>query len=235
MLYTISSENRTSGSTTNFNLALPIGIHNVNCITLHEVQLPNTIYNVTSLNNTVYVDESGTTKTCPITAGSYSITNLCSAVQASLIANASLGYTVTYSSISMKITIANSLHTFALLFSNLGTLATELGFDNSNTSTGNTFTGSNIISLYNPINLFIFVNEIGSHVQTSAGTQFTFKVSLDVNPGNLNTFTSLKFYPQKVHFGNPRSFQQFNISLCNESGLVIDTNGINWNVTLEFA
>ena len=69
------------------------------------MHLPNVIYNVTSSNNTLdFTDGAAVTATLPV--GSYNINTLLAELKIQMNAVGSQAYTITYSTITMKITIS---------------------------------------------------------------------------------------------------------------------------------
>jgi len=83
----IYSNNRTSGSNSNFTVQLPNLDQRYDRVSLVSASIPKTYYNVSSPYNTFILTEGVQTLTITVPVGNYSFTSFASVVQSLLIAN----------------------------------------------------------------------------------------------------------------------------------------------------
>ena len=113
------------------NINLPHGT--IGYVSLSELTMPNTNYNINSTNNTlILIDSSGTSQTLTITPGNYTVTQL-NASFTSTIASATTAasyknITVTYNPITNMFTFAHSASYF-LNIQPTSTMNSVLGFE----------------------------------------------------------------------------------------------------------
>ena len=168
-LVRISSEDRTSGSSTDFRI---VTRDMRGTWELQSVLLPNAHYNINSTNNTILITiasmASGVTIT--ITNGFYTGSTLATEATSKINAYGSFsGVSATYSSITGKISLSHSSNNITV------TLANGLGFT-STSSTSTTVTGDSIISL--GINSYrIFIDDCDSEFRDGC----SFSVANNVN------------------------------------------------------
>src|ERR1700678_3799195 len=122
--------NANSNSTTDFNVNILPAITNAKKFTLASASIPNTTYNVTSTNNTLYWTDSTTTNfTATISPGSYSATTLASAIVTAM-NSVSANYLASYSTTTYLLTVSNSGLTFYFSFgtNTTNSMAYVMGF-----------------------------------------------------------------------------------------------------------
>ena len=129
----VASSIANNGNVT-FTLNQQIQIPNdvIGYVSLQELTIANTNYNINSYNNTLaLVDYAGNTFTFTITPGNYTVTTFLVALNAKLAtgANNFLGITATYSDITNKFTFTCP-HTGTLGLSALSTMNNCVGFPN---------------------------------------------------------------------------------------------------------
>ena len=112
-LLSINSEDRTSGSSHNFNINITktVNLQHLSEIEFYYAYVPITFYNVSStLNNINFILNEGVTDIpCVITAGNYNVNDFVTAIQALLIANGTLTYSVTFNTITNRLIITNTI------------------------------------------------------------------------------------------------------------------------------
>ncbi len=229
MLFTINSADRiiSANSSTNFTVNLPVTA-NVSKAELMEVQLPNTYYNVNSYNNVLSWND-GSLKTITVPPGAYNINQLVTEIQ-TLMNSVSSGYTVTYNQIQFTVTITGGA-AFSLMMA-VSSIAHILGFSSVNITGASSYTGTNVIALNAPINLYIIVSNFGTSGWTSKGIGYTYKVSVTVTGGNLTYNEINSFYPQCITLPIPTGTKNFAITLVDFIGNPVNLNGANWNFTM---
>lgn len=129
-------ENGQEYSTWTTNLQNTIGIHEVQKIVPIMVSLPNIFDNITSANNTLYVNITGQpTRTITVPPGFYETADLLTTVQ-TLIRVHQADVTVTQNATSRLVEVTSPTNTLTIL--SLGTLAPVLGFLGRDYATGET-------------------------------------------------------------------------------------------------
>ena len=131
-LESASANSITNNGNVTFTLNQQIQIPNdvVGYVSLQELTIANTNYNINTYNNTlVLVDNAANTFTFTITPGNYTVTSFLVALNAKLAtgANNFLGITATYSDITNKFTFTCP-HTYTLGLSALSTMNACVGF-----------------------------------------------------------------------------------------------------------
>ena len=102
-MFTINSKDRYSGTSGDFRLLNVMIRDNVKGFKIEYITLPYTWYNVSTSNNSIVVNGAPVT----ISAGYYTISTLCTALQTALIV-VDATFTCTFSTISGKVVIARS-------------------------------------------------------------------------------------------------------------------------------
>ena len=169
-LLVVSSEDRVNitETSTQFTVRIRPAINNARRVSLAWSIIPNTTYNVTSSNNTLYwFDAAAATAT--IAPGSYTATSLATAVAAAMTAAGSQAYTVTYSGTTYHYTIsAGSNFTLRYDRARANTIFPTMGyryFGDGGSSTS--FEGNGAVALWDAPYYVIRVDKLASHVQTT--------------------------------------------------------------------
>jgi hypothetical protein len=141
----IQSVDRISGTADNFIVKIP-PLTDVGQVSILSASIPNTLYNITALNNTIYWTQGGALLTT-LPAGAYSVTNFCLALATAMdAADRVETYQVSYSPTTMKISIICTA-AFVLRCS-VTALAMwyEIGFDTTaNTGFATSYTADNVL------------------------------------------------------------------------------------------
>lgn len=121
--------NTPSDSTFIFGEILPDSITNVSCY-LESASIPNIVYNIRATNNTLtFFENSGAVlKTATLSPAQYDANSLASALQTAMNSAGSNTYTISYSSLLRKLTIATTLP-FTFQIQPSSTLLSNIGFD----------------------------------------------------------------------------------------------------------
>ena len=157
-----------SNSSSDFSINLFSSTSGVEKVQLNWVQIPNTFYNINSNNNVVSFTENSTLKTASIPVGSYNANELASELQ-SILTTASGGYntyTVSYNSQTFMFTFSAN-NAFQLNCSKSLFPYHELGFSNSDTNSATSITSTYVISLDQPSEIIISINQFDKMIITS--------------------------------------------------------------------
>jgi hypothetical protein len=239
MFLSINSIDRTASSVSSndFQIKIPHDLPDVKTVELVSCIMPNSVYKIRTGVNDKLDFNDGANKTITVTPGAYSITSLCSNLLTQF-NTLSSGFTaVSYDTITMRVTITRSSN-FSLLFATGSNIATsirkELGFNATNISATTTYTGQNIINLYNPLGCYICINEFGMPNRTSAGTFYTFHIPMSVNSDGLVVVEKNSFYKQQVDMYNNKSVSTLTIKLKMADGTDFALNNTNFELVLKF-
>jgi hypothetical protein len=123
-------------------------------VSLLSASIPNTLYNITATNNTIYWTRGGTlSATIPISA--YSITDLCLALVTTMdSANRVETYQVSYSPTTMKISIICTAVTVLTCTSTTNSMWYEISFDTTANTGSVTRTQQAISCVWTFLHLF---------------------------------------------------------------------------------
>lgn len=234
-LLSINSKDRNptmSNSSSDFTILFSTILSNISSVELLSANIPNTIYKIQSYNNILTWTRSSTEYSITIPPGAYTIYSLLSNIQTQMNNTDANNYVLTYSTTTLMVTFIGD-SAFSLTFSNKNTCWKELGFSNSNTSSNTTLTSNNAIQLYNPLSLYLLIQQFGGNNITSSGIQFSFKIPMTVNSSGILQFDSNNFYCQKIEFNGRFSFGQLQVLIIDSYGRNINLNNSEWEILLQ--
>jgi hypothetical protein len=221
----LSSKERepSSSSTSDFRLKLPRPILAGERYELIYAQIPQTVYNLDSNNNS-FVLNDGSPNALAIPPGFYTANTIVTELQTQLNAVSALTFTVAFSETSQKITITAS-GPFTV---NMNGVGSPLGFITT-TGSATSHTGGTILNLETTDSLFIHVNEIRQIDYIQGGS--TFAIPSNVNQLQVIDYNERSGFRQTITFNNPCSV--LTIRLTDSENRVVDLNGSQWYLILE--
>lgn len=239
--YYISSRDRDANSlsTTNFKVYLTVPIdRKFTQGSVRKVTIPYTIYTINSNNNKLYwVDSDATVITTTITNGNYDQNTLAAAIaaQMNIDKHSANTYTCTVNSTTAKITITNNTSNFQLTTTNTTSAIWDtIGFTTSSDKTGSTsYTGTNVYNLQ-PTSMFYICSTLsGSNDSLILSGDFPVINSIPVsaNFGDIVTYTADT--DDTFNINNTNTILQF--ELRDEKYNIIDLNGLNWSLEIDFS
>jgi hypothetical protein len=200
-------------------------------VKLLACNLPNTAYNIRSTNNTLQFQRGSTTYNATIPTGSYTQHTLPQAIADAMNAVDSNGYTCTYSFITFKLNISGNV-IFSLLLAT-SSLWYELGFTQSNTATGTSFTAPNILQLGLPLSVYVEIPELSMGMTSSRlFDKCTFVIPISVNSGTIQYFADNSNYEQVYTYKEGRTLYELNVKVRWRNGEQLDLNGADWQFHL---
>jgi hypothetical protein len=222
------------------NVVEPFNEKNIIEMKILSLELPNTIYYITSTRGNNKINIAGTNYT--IANGSYTKNELATVLSA-LVSNV----TFTYNNSTDKMTITNTTGgSITITFTASGTdypsLGSIIGFT-SNPTIANTAssTGTNMISELAQTYLFLRINDFGNLINKNR--RYVGKIILEnvksvsnekTGGVNINILSNqYKFISNSIKFEQPTNIPSLNISLEDEFGNIINLNGVDWSFTLE--
>lgn len=196
-------------------------------IQINWIKIPYSFYNITASNN-VLVTSAGTVT---ITPGQYDIDDITSAIQTQLVAFDAT-FTVTYSLITKKITIARSTNFNLTLASS--TINRNIGFNNTNKTGASTYTSDNVYDVASCPFVYFHSKNL-NYANSSTAHDFREDVIMSV-PCNVTTSNEIFYMPElPIRFlldqNKDLSFDTWWFSTLNTS--IIDLNNVEWTVNLD--
>lgn len=194
--------------------------------------IPQTYYNVRSAVSLPVNDGAGGMITIP--AGNYTISELCSTIQSSLIASGDAGHTVSFNSITMRVSFTNTTPTnFSLNFLTGGEdeLARLLGFEYADYTGAASYTGTLTPQTVEQ-EFYINIPELGLNVDGASHTQrCTFVIPAAGIRGDYLQYATQNYFEQESNI-DQAILHSFTVELRRRDGLLVDLNGANWNIIL---
>lgn len=203
----------------------------IRSVALTEVILPNAVYRVDSSNNVLYFSFGNIV----VPPGFYSASTITTTIQA-LLQVVSPYYSVTINPLTYLMTISNSAFNFECLFSNtLNSLAPDLGFLEVDSGVGQSFTAPKVIGLMNPQQLYINIGEFGTgFTRTTSGLTYTYRFTVNVLTGDIVDVIFYDYHQNVIDFKTPKYLGSLNISLYDQDGVLINLNGINYQLVFSY-
>ena len=217
-------------------------------IELVSAELPVVQYNINENNNKLHFDEGSDELVAEVAIGQYdTISDLTLALQNALnnADGSSMGYTVTYSTITRKITLTKGSGTFNLTFEGdtenfvheqtrtkypQGSIGPVIGFSRTNITGSLSYTGDNQYNLSGENYVLLYIKELENLESVSGNSvihdTFT-KINLDANNNNnIKFYKQLDEYISRVSFTPPlASIGQMIIKFYNYDGSFYDFGG----------
>ena len=224
----IRSKDRFLGTSTDFKINLETPIQDLTGVSLLSVSLPNT-FNVTSENN-IFTFNDSTDVTITLPVGSYNVNTLISTLTSLMNASGSQTYTISYSSISMKLTF-EAVGAFTIKASSLNYI---LGFDTENDTIASTsHEAINILRLDYPPYLLIEISELYSlfSKSTAVNSHANFIIPMDVNSQSIQLFNrNNAFNINNCYMSS--NITTLTVKLKKDDGSIVSLNGGDWSLLL---
>lgn len=229
---TIDSRDRSAGTSTQFRVILPDGIHNIRQVKLLGCDIPNTVYNITT-NNMLTFTRAGTTYIATLTPAAYTKESFPGAIAACMNAVDPNAYTCTYNPSTLKMTIAGG-SAFVLNLSSANSPWYEMGFTQNDTSAATSITSPNVMNLSLPISLYIEIPQIGlGSTSSRANDRCTFRIPMNAIAGEFVYFQQNANYEQCYKYSSVITLANFDVRLRTRNGSTVELNGGDWQLYLE--
>jgi hypothetical protein len=204
---------------------------------LASFTIPLTVYNVTTENQTLRWTR-GTARSATLPVGSYDTTTLTAAIKTAMDAVGDGNtYTVTYSSLTFKITVVANTNAFVFNFNNSDTPWKLMGFDNAATASSLTQVSDNAVDLSLPRELFVHIDGFARRPQLCNGTKpfdYLFHVLLGANSGTV-VVRDIDLN-QHVYLDSTGEFSTrfLYVKLYDGHGNLIEFNNSDWTMQIQF-
>lgn len=231
----INSENRSSGSATNFKTRLNRGINNIESIKIRSVEIPNSFYPVNSNNNTIqFQDNVPNTYSVTLTPGSYTSSELLTELETQM-SSALAGFTGgSFDDNTLKFTLSNGTNDFKILDSTTTTAQKLIGLS-GDTALGSSWTSDNAVNITGPSFLFIMSNKLstGRRLSYSDNTErpIFLKVPINCNFSEV-IMANESFHHEETHliYDNQFNMSEIDFQLVDDEYNELDLNGLNWSI-----
>jgi hypothetical protein len=208
---------------------------NIKEIKLIGAIIANSQYVINVNNKVITVNRSGTDYTFTLTESSYTPTSLATELQTQLNTNGFGGvFTVSANSATNKIRLQCTvavIYKFALNAS----LGRILGFGNANTSATTDITSINCYQVTSTRYYKVLIKEISNDVDSNIQPLFfTFLIPNNVNSGEYNYLTNQNNINNVIHQVQQQNIAKLSIEIYDEDSQLIQLNGIDYLLMLEF-
>ena len=227
----IDTRDRTNStdSTSNFTIRLPNILQNVNYVKLKQVIMNHRIYNVSAeYKNNIFSYSEGSPISFSIIDGFYTPQQLATHIQNGM-NNTSVRsniYSVVYSETTFKYTIT-STNNFSVTQTELSSL---MGITQTTDNTLSIVTSDSVVLFDDPSYLLLDLNCFPMNTITTKNISTCFILPSN---GSVEEYNGLM--NQCMSFTSPINVQTFNVVLKNPDGSVVNLNGTNWIIVLEYS
>jgi hypothetical protein len=228
----VDSNQRTTGTNTDFSITLNEPITRVRRVRVTDVQIPFTFYTINANNNQLDFNDAGATlQSAIITQGNYTAEEL--AVELTIEMNALYaGFTVTYDEKTLKFTWTNAGN-FELLTS--GTLDPFIGIL-ADSGVTTSFVAQGAVDIGGPNYLFIKSNalvkfKIYKPLDNILRDNILYKVPLATGPGTVISDKNIE-NQFALKYGANQTLKDIDFQLEDPDGNIVDLNSVNWSMTI---
>jgi len=237
-IYHINSAKRITGSASDFYFKLNIDRNKkFDHVVVLSASIPKSYYLVSNFNKSFTLKEDTNSVLITFPIGNYTRRSLASTLETLLNDNSPNGYT--YSVTFQNISLGNDNGKYTINVSGNGSVQPEfiftnemyeqMGFDinSTNTFSNNSLTSADVINLTNETTLFIYSDICQNHNEGILQEIFT---SGDISYSYINFKNHAPYeYSKKMVLSKGDTYL---FRILDENGKIVDTNGINVNITL---
>ncbi len=197
-------------------------------LSLQNASIPYSFYSITSFDNTFsWGLVSGPVNTYYVEPGNYTITQLVGVIQAAM----GTSYTVTYSSITAKLLFTHTSSNFVIYANTINHI---LGFSKTTntTSTANLLYSRDCVNLnqIRAINVEINFPTYNVNIAQPYNSNILATIPVYVAPFSIITYTNNNNFRTNLYVNK---LDQIQIRLLDNEGRLIDTNGVQYQMTLQ--
>ena len=157
----IQSKDRISGTASDFIIQVP-SMTKVREVNLVSASIPNTIYNITAANNTIYWNAGSGPLSATISPGAYSVTLLTVALTTAMTAANPNEYSVSYNYTTMKISIDCDVNISLTCTNTTNAIWDVIGFAAVDRASAASHTADDVVRLDFPSYLMVGILELAS-------------------------------------------------------------------------
>jgi hypothetical protein len=229
----IQSVDQISGTTDDYMVKI-LPLMGIGQVSLLSASIPNTLYNITATNNTIYWT-LGSTLSATIPVSAYSVTDLCLALATAMDStNGVETYQVSYSPTTMKISIICTAVTVLTCTSTTNSMWYEISFDTiADTGSATLHTANNVLQLDFPPFVLIRISEISSaEAATTANYRVNFCVSMSHNSQYVEAFNENSNFVNRQLYTLGMGINNMWVRLQRPDGTSASLNSGDWSMLL---
>jgi hypothetical protein len=229
----IQSKDRIVGTPDNFSIKIP-PIEDLKTVNLLSASIPNTLYNVTSTNNTIYWNRGGALS-ATLAPGAYDSATLSAALKTAMdTADGVQTYTITFSETTMKLTIACTAAFTLTCTNNTTALWYILGWNTTaNTGSATSQTADNALRLDFPAYLIITIREFSNtSMATTANFRGNYCISMRENSQYVEVFNVENAYLNDTIYTAMGTLSNIDVTVKLPDGTSAGLNGADWSCLL---
>lgn len=239
--FVINSDDRNYGTSSQFRIQLGFRCDKVTSVQLVSAIIPNTIYvfSIQRLNQIITLQETGFPVTfLSIPDGSYNVSDLVTMLSNLLTSGSPSGsiYTVTFDTITRKLTFTTTGPTFSFLFAtgNQNNPYAELGFIyQTNTSFTTNLVAPNTCNLSGVPYLLLKLPNLQSNITNTRNVNANFKINMSSQFGFIEYY-SPNYALENWHQINEQTLTYLDVSLTDDNGTNVQLNGSEWSFTIAY-
>lgn len=234
-LYIDSARRSTGSSSSSFTMSWSEDIV-FDSLTVLSVTMPATVYNATSVNNSLTVTEGVNTQTVTVTAGLYNISSLLSALATALTNNVVLlgNYTAALDSITQKVVFTSTANfTVNTNLTVPNSLASMLGYTTSQAQ-ALSITATELYDISAVREVYIACDLPIKTYFNSEIRSILCKVPLVTGSfGDILTVT-YESSESTIHFEETQYINSIQLTIVDAYGSTVDLNGVEYSVEIAF-
>jgi len=197
-------------------------------LSLQNANIPYSFYSITSVDNTLtWGLVAGSVFTYNVEPGNYTVTQLITVIQAAM----GSAYTITFNSITCKLLITHTTSNFVIYASSINHI---LGFSKTTntTSIGNSLTGRDCVNLnqIRALNIECNFPTYNVNVAQAYNQNILATIPVYVAPFSIITYENPNNFRTNLYINK---LDQIQIRIIDNNGLLVNLNGINYQMTLQ--
>lgn len=229
----INSKDRLSGSSSNFYYKLDGFLHNVEYVSVEDIQLYNTQYTINSNNNKLYwTDNTSATKTSTIPSQSYTLNELCIQISNNLNTDATSGsYLCSYNTSTLKVSVSSTTGNIGLTFgtNTTNSIAYTIGYEDVNGTPAAALTAPNMPNL-NTKFYEIQCDLINDTTNNHLGNRNT--LAILKNNKNFGELLNYDFNKSKNMKSYKKSVDRIKFVVYDDQNNEVELNNADWSIQI---
>ena len=226
-----------SASTSDFIITLnnAQGLQQVKSVVVKQATIPNSMYNVSSYNNTFTYKIAGVENSVSITQGQYNVTTLIDALETALVG---VGMSITVNELTSKLTFTTTTAIEYLPYPT-NPMGDVLGINNGSGGDLSVFTPVGSVSLEGLKNVFIYSDKLGeNNLINSQGKTFSFLgvIPIEVGYGGIEHYVTQHSElddHDSLSVVHGKNVQVIDIKLTDVNGNILELNGHDVDLILK--
>ena len=197
-------------------------------ITIQNVNIPHSYYNIDSNNNTLNYTMNSINYTFAMTTNNYTINDLVSYINTNIGNN----FTVSYSNSTNKLTFTNTTYDFTFKYTSICVDLLGLNNTSNQTSSSKILMSSRVCDLSYTKSLYINCNLNINTIDSRKALSYTnalVKIPVQLNYLSIETYENYRGYSNLLF---EQKITNLNIFITDDNNNNIDLNGCNWDCSI---